>query len=153
MKWQGRWLHRLSQWPARAVWTLVAAWAAVVFYASSRAGHELPVFAFAHMDKVLHFGVFAVGGALVTWAFCRWPMRLRWAVLLGILLVSLYGAADEWHQLYTPGRSGADVYDWLADFAGALTGALLAPPILYQGYVRTLTPRSRRTNPTPLPGN
>ena len=88
MKWPQRGLRHLSGWPARAVWALAAAWAGVVYWASSRAGDEIPVFAFPHMDKVLHFGVFAVGGALVTWALCRWPMRLKRAALLGVILVA-----------------------------------------------------------------
>jgi VanZ family protein len=37
-------------------------------------------------------------------------------------LASVYGATDEWHQAYVPGRS-ADVHDWYADATGALIGA------------------------------
>ena len=36
-----------------------------------------------------------------------------WAIASG------YGATDEWHQSFVPGRS-ADVRDWLADATGAL---------------------------------
>jgi len=37
-------------------------------------------------------------------------------------LTSAYGATDEWHQSFVPGRS-ADVHDWYADATGALLGA------------------------------
>ena len=32
---------------------------------------------------------------------------------------------DEFHQLFTPGRSGGDVGDWIADTFGAFCGVLL----------------------------
>ena len=37
-------------------------------------------------------------------------------------IASAYGATDEWHQSFVPGRS-SDVHDWYADTAGALGGA------------------------------
>ena len=37
-------------------------------------------------------------------------------------IASAYGATDEWHQSFVPGRS-ADVHDWFADATGALIGA------------------------------
>jgi VanZ family protein len=50
--------------------------------------------------------------------------RVGWpaAILGAIALTSVYGASDEWHQLYTPLRS-ADVRDWLADTIGGMAGA------------------------------
>jgi VanZ family protein len=36
-------------------------------------------------------------------------------------VASAYGATDEWHQSFVPGRS-ADIHDWFADTAGALIG-------------------------------
>jgi VanZ family protein len=35
-----------------------------------------------------------------------------------LLVVSAYGASDEWHQSFVPGRS-TDVRDWIADTIGA----------------------------------
>ena len=55
-----------------------------------------------------------------------------------LLAASAYGATDEFHQLFVPGRS-CDVFDWLAD----TTGAALAVG-LYQGvgfYRRALESR------------
>ncbi len=79
---------------------------------------------FALWDKFLHFSAFALGGALLAAALhasFRWPWRRL--ALCAAAVLALFGASDEWHQLYTPNRSGADVYDWLADALGALTGA------------------------------
>ena len=47
--------------------------------------------------------------------------RAAWLVLF----VSLYGASDEFHQRFTPGRS-CDVRDWGADTLAALLVALVA---------------------------
>ena len=46
-------------------------------------------------------------------------------IVVTAFALCVFGAVDEIHQLYTPNRSGADVFDWSADTLGALTGALL----------------------------
>jgi VanZ family protein len=40
-------------------------------------------------------------------------------------LVAAFGVIDETWQTSTPGRMGGDPYDWIADFLGAIAGALL----------------------------
>jgi VanZ family protein len=42
-----------------------------------------------------------------------------------VLIASLYGASDELHQYFVPGRS-AEVADWVADTLGALVAVLFA---------------------------
>ncbi len=103
---------------------LFALWAAVLWILSSLPGQNVPLPSFPHVDKVVHFGYFLVGGFLLTWWLRRvfgwknWSVALvAWVVLSGV------GALDEIHQLFTPGRSGSDVGDWLADTTGALAGA------------------------------
>ena len=44
---------------------------------------------------------------------------------LTVALISVFGMLDEFHQLFTPGRSGGDVGDWIADTFGAFCGVLL----------------------------
>jgi VanZ family protein len=44
--------------------------------------------------------------------------------LLAIVLATLYGVTDEFHQLFVPGRS-ADRYDVVADCLGASLGVAL----------------------------
>ena len=44
--------------------------------------------------------------------------------MLAIAAVAAFGAFDETRQLLTPGRTGGDLYDWIADFLGAVAGAL-----------------------------
>ncbi len=38
---------------------------------------------------------------------------------MAVLLVSLFGLVDEWHQSFTPGRY-MEVADWVADTFGAI---------------------------------
>ena len=47
------------------------------------------------------------------------------SVLLAVVLISAFGVLDESVQQFTPGRSGGDLYDWIADTLGALAGASL----------------------------
>ena len=43
-----------------------------------------------------------------------------------VVIVSICGALDEWHQAFLPGRS-ADIEDWLMDFgSAAITAAILS---------------------------
>jgi VanZ family protein len=45
------------------------------------------------------------------------------AVALTLVIITLYGASDEWHQSFVPMRS-ADVRDWITDMFGGTLGAL-----------------------------
>lgn len=99
-------------------WLPAAAWAATIYWLSSRRtlpGPEVPYF-----DKVAHFGAYAVLGALLAFAADRSRVPLAVAVVLGLL----YGASDEIHQVYVPGRS-PDVLDWAADAAGVAAACFL----------------------------
>jgi len=76
------------------------------------------------LDKVVHFGIYAVLGALLARALAggiRTVTARRAA--LAILLSTLYGVTDEWHQSFVPGRT-PEPRDVAADFAGAAAGAL-----------------------------
>jgi VanZ family protein len=65
-------------------------------------------------DKFAHFAVYGLLGTLV----CR-TGHLGWRTALGAwLVVAAYGASDEWHQSFVPGRA-SDVGDWIADTLGA----------------------------------
>ena len=57
----------------------------------------------------------ALGGGIAAGTSLR-TSAAAWALASG------YGATDEWHQSFVPGRS-ADVRDWFADATGALLGA------------------------------
>ncbi|PAW65540.1 MAG: hypothetical protein B9S34_10790 [Opitutia bacterium Tous-C1TDCM] len=101
------------------VWPLAIA--ALIFVASSRsqvAGVDISM-----SDKVVHFCVYGLLATLV----CRVGRGWRGAVL-GLVVASVYGASDEWHQSTVPGRA-AELADWVADTLGAATAV-----VLYTGW-------------------
>src|SRR6266478_2496435 len=126
------------------LWVGFAGWVATIFYLSSLSGpsvEELNVF---HLwDKLAHFIAYAAGGVLLAGGL-RAGTRLSPAKIFGytLLALSLFGASDEWHQLYTPGRSGADVHDWLADTLGSAAGATLALVLWRVWFNRAAAPRT-----------
>lgn len=116
-----------------------------MFYLSSRGVGELvedlPFF-MAMWDKGLHFLAFFCGALPLVPALritYGWPWRKVCLVSIGLL--SLYGALDEVHQLWTPSRTGLSFHDWLADTLGAMAGAPLA------AYIHALIERTHRPAP------
>lgn len=77
-----------------------------------------------HFDKIAHFVYFYIGGALLTMAGgLRWQGLSRKGLFLSVVLIcSLIGRLDEYHQGFVVGRSGNDTGDWLADTIGGLSG-------------------------------
>ena len=102
-----------------------AAYALVIFALSSQPNPLpfVPQGFFTH-DKLLHTLEYAVLGALLAPALRFAGMGPRGALLAAATLGSLYGATDEIHQAFVPGRT-ADALDWVADTLGAGLGALL----------------------------
>ncbi len=99
-------------------WLPVFIYCFLIFYLSSRPGIGT-----SH-DKTAHFIVYGVLGFLFARAFRIHLYKMRWVLLFAFLSASLYGASDELHQYFVPGRQ-CDVYDWLADTIGAFLGAFL----------------------------
>jgi len=99
----------------------------VIFFLSTLRGDQVQrwMLNIPQWDKVCHTGAFATGAAILTWTLWR-AHTLSWRTIipLVILVISLYGVSDEWHQQWTPGRSAKDVGDWLADTLGGSIGAL-----------------------------
>ena len=104
-------------------WLPPLLWAGVILIGTSLPGSLVPrqVSAF---DKALHFTVYAILAVLLTRQISEVTGRWR-AAVLAIALTAAFGAADEWHQGFIPGRS-QELADWLADSLGAAVGALAA---------------------------
>jgi VanZ family protein len=130
--------------PFRAwLWPVLVA--AVIFFASSQSEVAAP--GLPHIDKISHFSVYGLLATLVV------RLRVgRRAALLSILIVSLYGITDEWHQSFTPGRS-VEVADWLADTLGAaLAVTLYRGWAAYRGWLeKPLWAKRRIENEAPAP--
>jgi VanZ family protein len=123
---------------SRLEWIWPLAIAAMILLASSRSTVASP--RVTNFDKVAHFAAFGLLATLM----CRLGNGWRaagWAVAVA----SAFGASDEWHQSFVPGRF-SDVFDWVADTLGALVAVTL-----YTGWLsyrrlleRTVWSRARR---------
>lgn len=109
---------------------LALAWAGIIFLASSSPS-PFPFVprAFLSHDKLIHLAVYALLGGLVRPALEGTRLRPGPALLLAGLLAAAYGATDELHQSFVPGRDGS-LADLLADAAGSFLGAWSAALIL-----------------------
>jgi VanZ family protein len=101
-------------------------YAAIIFLLSARSDpfHFLP-HGLTLQDKLLHAMEYAALGALLVPGLRKVGLTPRGALLLAVALASLYGATDEFHQSFVPGRD-SDVLDWVADTLGAAIGAAMA---------------------------
>lgn len=82
-----------------------------------------------HLDKIVHYAYFMSGAFfLTTHILLNYGNRSHPTIriLFPIFFFAVAGALDEYHQTFTPGRSGNDPFDWLADFLGVITGTFLA---------------------------
>lgn len=80
-----------------------------------------------HFDKFVHLGLYAVEAFLLFGAIA-WPGRAAFSLLRVLAvtgMMAVWGAADELHQHWIPGRS-MDGDDVAADVSGAGLGALVA---------------------------
>ena len=79
-----------------------------------------------YIDKLFHFVEYFILGAMLARAFSRSIVNpvYRYIFIASILIGSIYGATDEFHQRFTPGRS-CDIFDLLSDIVGSGIGAAL----------------------------
>ena len=102
------------------LWVPVCGYMGLIFFASSVPGDQLP----GHFwDKLAHLLVYAGLGVLflVPLAEARLSRVTVKAAAIAVFCAVLYGAFDEVHQSFTPGRS-PDVRDLFADGLGAALG-------------------------------
>lgn len=116
---------------AAARWTPPIIWVVIILIGTSwpsvSVGPDVQ-----HLDKVVHFTAYATLSALMLRATLT--PREWGTVAIIIAMVSAFGAVDEWHQSFIPGRS-MSLADWIADSTGATVGSLAVRLIPY------LTPR------------
>ena len=102
------------------LWGPVAIFMVANFYESSMTNPPLPG---GMSDKLAHASGYVVLGALLARAVAKGLFRPLSAVAacVSVAIAVLYGASDELHQYFVPGRS-ADLRDLLADAVGAVVG-------------------------------
>ena len=111
-------------------WAPALVWAAVLFSVSSRP--TLPADLSGGLDKVAHFGAFALLGLLLAHGGLSRGLAIGWPILFGLV----YAASDEIHQAFVPGRY-PDAADWVADALGVVAGCFF----LYRFRRARRTPR------------
>ncbi len=119
-----------------AYWVIPIIYAVTIFVLSSMSLTLSPSYSFPQMDKLIHaveFGLFSVFlFRAFQISFLKIPVL--YLILITSLISILYGALDEYHQLFTPFRT-ADLLDLLADSVGVLIAQGM---ILGRVYIRTL---------------
>lgn len=109
-----------------AWWMLLAPVAvmAIIFALSSRS--HLPDLTPGHdiQNVIGHFTVYAALGATLALLFRAMGWGILRSLFAAIVIATLYGVSDEFHQSFVPNRS-VDAKDVLVDFLGATAGALV----------------------------
>jgi VanZ family protein len=96
---------------------------ALIYFMSSQPRLLLDLPEISHADKWMHFMAYALLCFLLGMAALKNEFNRPW--VWAFMVASLYGASDEIHQYFVPGRQ-ADFYDWFADSLGALSVTLFA---------------------------
>ena len=136
----------------RWLWILPLAVALTIVWLSAQSHYPMGVELPPPMDKLAHASVFACLALVLEFTLQRThpelPMYRRH--LLVFVVVSVYGATDEWHQFFVPGRS-CELGDWVADTVGGGLGLALASlPVLLTRHLGALSwfrGRARRPDP------
>lgn len=105
-------------------WLPAVLWAVLIFWCSSRPTSPIPLIPMPHVDKAIHFIEFSILCYSICWAQEPSGRNLKQKMWVAILMASVYGALDEYHQSFTPERT-PEVADWMADTTGAVVAGLL----------------------------
>lgn len=103
----------------------------IIFIATSIPTDAIPQL-FKLQDKLEHFVAYFILAVLIslTIHFQEKFIHLKkWFIIYSILVLIVYAALDELHQMIIPGRI-ADFYDWSADVIGGIIGILLINKII-----------------------
>ncbi len=108
-----------------SLWFPVIGCMSVIFYASCIPGKNIPSL-FSHEDILFHGSIYAILGLFFFRALKNTDSRLAvWQLLVFTVIFGfVYGASDEFHQLFTSGRSCSG-FDLMVDTIGSLAGGLI----------------------------
>ena len=102
---------------------LAIAWMVLIFIMSSQS--SVPVSGGWGQDKLMHFICYGILGFMLARSFKNAQEGLSWKQIALVSLIAFaYGASDEFHQSFVPGRE-ASLGDLLADTLGGIAGAML----------------------------
>jgi VanZ family protein len=106
-------------------WFPLVLYSGIIFYASSMSDVKTPLQKIS-FDKLLHVFIYLPFGFLLARSVYQTGLLVSRNGLLGFVLLGalLYGASDEIHQAFVPGRS-MEFLDVMADMMGGLLGGCL----------------------------
>jgi VanZ family protein len=93
-----------------------------IFIESSFPSDSYPTIEFELSDKIIHFVIYFVLFLTAFYSLSnqkKFLMLCKYSLISSFFFTLLYGASDEFHQYFIPGRT-CDIFDWLADVIGAV---------------------------------
>ncbi|HHT9120977.1 MAG TPA: VanZ family protein [Candidatus Hypogeohydataceae bacterium YC41] len=108
--------------PSWLRWLPAISYAGLIFVASS-IPQPIPEIPIPYIDKPIHFIEYAILCLLLCWPQSAGrpgeaTKPIKKVVFFSIIAASLYGASDEIHQYFVPGRC-CEFSDWVSDTLGA----------------------------------
>lgn len=104
--------------------------ASIIFLLSSFSRPLVEINSFAYEDKLLHMLIFFIFGVCLLLPLSKKDnFNERKSLLIIFIIGVLYGAFDEFHQSFVPGRL-CDIFDLLADSVGIAVAIFLRHPII-----------------------
>jgi VanZ family protein/UDP-2,3-diacylglucosamine pyrophosphatase LpxH len=125
----------------RWLWSLPLAVAAAIVWLSAQSHYPLGVTLPPPLDKLAHASIFGFLALVLDFTLhaTHPELPLYRRHLLVFVAVSVYGATDEWHQFFVPGRA-CELGDWVADTLGGGLGLLAASlPLLLTRHLGGLS--------------
>jgi len=100
-----------------------------VFIASHQEGVPFDTSVFILQDKVYHFIAYFIYGITIQLFLNYFNLESKKYIILTILIGSLFGASDEFHQSFIPNRT-TEFFDWVADTIGVSASLSISKPLI-----------------------
>ena len=88
-----------------------------IFIASHQEGVPFDTSIFIFQDKVMHFFAYTIYGYTIQLYLKSLNLAKSKYIMFTIIIGSLFGFSDEFHQYFIPNRS-TEFFDWVADTLG-----------------------------------
>lgn len=121
-------------------WLPLIFYMGLIFYLSSISHPSVPMKDVWNIDKIYHLIEYGIFGFLAFIAFVHTPLdilfRSKSPIIFAIVFTAFYGATDEIHQIFVPGRYASGV-DWIFDVIGGFLGGFCASIVMkmYRSWI------------------
>jgi VanZ family protein len=98
-----------------------------IFIESSISSDSFPNLKFELSDKLIHLVIYFILFMTAYYSFSnqnKFKLFFDYPLITSLIFTSLFGASDEFHQYFVPGRT-CDFYDWVADVIGAVLAIVI----------------------------